>query len=216
MKPCLKPRLKPRPKSCPKSWMIVAILLMTAMPASADFYRYIDANGAVRYTDDLNQVPPDQREEVPNYEESKTTVTTPAQTANPSTEPAPATPKTDEPPVTEADLDQQRASLKDRKQELDRSYEEIRKERQDLIATSKYTTSKARAKEIMDRKAALEKKIRQYEDARKKYEADVTAYNQKVDDFMRQISDEKERAEKRASMDALYEDLAPKSDSSPD
>ena len=42
----------------------------SAPPALAQFYRYVDANGHVRFTDNINQVPEKQRVAARSYVES--------------------------------------------------------------------------------------------------------------------------------------------------
>ena len=54
-------------------WIVAMILtggLLIGSPVSADFYKYYDADGNVHFTDDYNQVPPEQREDVDQYEET--------------------------------------------------------------------------------------------------------------------------------------------------
>jgi len=54
-------------------WLAYAILVVSLTcpaPASAQFYRYLDKQGQVRFTDDINQVPEDQRIQVRSYESS--------------------------------------------------------------------------------------------------------------------------------------------------
>ena len=41
------------------------------MPAAAQFYKYVDKDGNIHFTDDINQVPPEQRAKIRSYEESE-------------------------------------------------------------------------------------------------------------------------------------------------
>ncbi|MBE9582728.1 MAG: DUF4124 domain-containing protein, partial [Proteobacteria bacterium] len=49
----------------------VIVLILTIFPAlaSAEFYKYVDKNGSVRFTDNLANVPADQRSQVDEYED---------------------------------------------------------------------------------------------------------------------------------------------------
>ena len=54
-------------------WIVAMILtggLVIGSPVSAEFYKYYDADGNVHFTDDYNQVPPEQREDVEQYDET--------------------------------------------------------------------------------------------------------------------------------------------------
>ena len=48
--------------------MMVVTLVLSWTVSNAEFYRYIDANGKQRFTDDLATVPPDQRPEIKTYQ----------------------------------------------------------------------------------------------------------------------------------------------------
>ena len=49
---------------------VLMLLVLISNPASADIYKYRDAQGVVRYTYDLAEVPEDQRPQVETYEEA--------------------------------------------------------------------------------------------------------------------------------------------------
>jgi hypothetical protein len=51
--------------------LLLLIIILFATPASADIYKFVDEQGNVRFTDDINQVPEDQRGSIEissNYE----------------------------------------------------------------------------------------------------------------------------------------------------
>ena len=50
---------------------IVITFLMFSVSASAEFYKYVDDDGNVRFTDDINQVPEAQRSQIRSYIESE-------------------------------------------------------------------------------------------------------------------------------------------------
>ena len=49
---------------------ICLLILVMAVPAAAQFYKYVDEEGNTRFTDDINLVPPEQRKNIKSYEES--------------------------------------------------------------------------------------------------------------------------------------------------
>ena len=50
---------------------IIITFLMFSVSASAEFYKYVDDEGNVRFTDDINQVPEAQRAKIRSYIESE-------------------------------------------------------------------------------------------------------------------------------------------------
>jgi len=55
-------------------WLILLCLIFLCYPVSAEFFRYKDENGNIRYTDDYSQVPVGQRSKISSYEESRSAV----------------------------------------------------------------------------------------------------------------------------------------------
>jgi len=76
------------------TWTIVIVFLALAGPVAAQFYRYIDQKGNLRFTDDYNKVPVEQRANIREYHEtgkgsaspSRETVTETEKAQTPSTE----------------------------------------------------------------------------------------------------------------------------------
>jgi Domain of unknown function (DUF4124) len=52
------------------TWTIVIVFLALAGPVAAQFYRYIDQKGNLRFTDDYNKVPVEQRANIREYHET--------------------------------------------------------------------------------------------------------------------------------------------------
>jgi hypothetical protein len=48
-------------------WALLLVTLASAGPASAQFYKYWDKQGVLRFTDDINQVPDHQRDKLQTY-----------------------------------------------------------------------------------------------------------------------------------------------------
>ena len=43
-------------------FLILLVIVVFAAPAPAEIYKYVDEQGDVHFTDDINQVPEDQRD----------------------------------------------------------------------------------------------------------------------------------------------------------
>jgi hypothetical protein len=52
------------------TWTIVIVFLVFGGPVAAQFYRYIDHKGNLRFTDDYNKVPVEQRANIREYHET--------------------------------------------------------------------------------------------------------------------------------------------------
>ncbi len=55
--------------------MAAAVGLLCSQPALAEYYRYTDSKGVVRYTDNLSEVPPSQRGQVSRYKDASDSLT---------------------------------------------------------------------------------------------------------------------------------------------
>lgn len=145
----------------------------------AEIYRYTDENGITRFTDDLNTVPVDQRMKADEYAE--------LQSALPAPE-TPEAPKPSEPipPVeTEADIIAASRRLNTTRNSLEEERIRLIKIQQSLHQAGGTTTSKAQAKQHMDRVAQFKKEARAYEELRQSYERDLSRYNLQVDTLHR-------------------------------
>lgn len=159
----------------------VLLLALTIGPANAQFYKYKDADGNIRFTDDLSQVPPDQRETAPGYRE--TTGDTEAETPQ-TPAPAEGAPPATGNPVLE--LEATRKALAERRQDLEARYEEIQAEQERLRSKPRMTSNPALVRQHNQEMAALRKRIMRYEEDRARYEADVQAYNARLEALQQQ------------------------------
>ena len=100
-------------------------MLAAAMPSSAEIYKYRDADGVLRFTDNLQEVPKDQRKQVEQYQEIKT---------KKEPEAAPVQEKTARPQNDE--MAQQAEELKKEKELLDAEYAKLEEDRKLLVELS--------------------------------------------------------------------------------
>jgi hypothetical protein len=144
------------------------LLILLALPAlaAAEIYKYRDQNGVLRFTDNLTEVPVEQRENVDQYQEIKTREVV--------TEPAPAS-ASEQAVVQDAQAAEK--ALLDEKAALDIEYSQLMEMRKSLEAAPQTGTPEeiaAHEKKIKDYNARL--KI--YEIQQKSFRAKVQAYNE--------------------------------------
>lgn len=164
-------------------WFVFLLLIAFSTPASAEFYKYIDKDGHVRYTDDLSMVPEDQRPNVKSYVESKSKAPDTlgkgiAQPATVSTEPENQK-IADDLMETKRRLDKRRAALENEREGLEKEKAAIDKEQEKLQSSKRYKQGKEnkKAKELNERVAALNDKLKVFEQNKAAYEADEAAFN---------------------------------------
>jgi hypothetical protein len=123
--------------------VIVALFLVLAVPVTAQFYRYIDKDGNLRFTDDLNRVPVEQRTRASEYKGFKP-VSPALPEDTPPAEKQEIKPKTTVPdpavigsvvqsaPQATVSLGDLRAQIEKMKSHLDLEYQALTQEREDL------------------------------------------------------------------------------------
>ena len=162
--------------------MLVMATVLAPAPAAAEFYRYRDQNGTVRFTDNLTEVPPEQRADLKTYRE---VVSSPPTTAFPETDPSGQAP---EPAATvSAEADEERraaeetaARLRQRQEALIQEYEALQKERAALAKRDGQRVNNAQQARYAEAVEALNAKIRDYQQRREAYERDVQAHNARM------------------------------------
>jgi hypothetical protein len=152
---------------------ILIAVMVFAGPAFAQFYKYVNKQGQVRFTDDINQVPRDQRAAAQSYPGSQTPDNTAAAEPSAVKEEKPAVHK---PPAASAASEGEgedaiaatRARLDAQKKEVEADYQALLKEKDRLS------------------KEKGEKKTREEINA---YNKQVEAYNQQAESFEKKHDD---------------------------
>jgi hypothetical protein len=152
---------------------ILIAVMVFAGPAFAQFYKYVNKQGEVRFTDDINQVPRDQRAAAQSYPGSQTPDQAAAGEPSVVKEEKPAV---HEPPAASAATDGEgedamavtRARLDAQKKEVEADYQALLKEK-DRLSNAKG-----------------EKKTR---DEINTYNKEVEAYNHQAESFEKKNND---------------------------
>ena len=171
------------PMKKPISVFILITALLFAASVCAEIYKYTDENGQKRWTDDLSQVPTEQRaaaQRIATEEEKPANATTgKAQKAKP---PPPLEAKAAVPDSGAANetAELSREALEKEKADLDLMYQQLLEEREQIEKlTPEAQNFKARA-ELNDRITAFNQKTEQYETKSNAFKEKINAYNQKI------------------------------------
>ena len=155
--------------------LAVGILLMLTAPVCAQIYKYTDQNGQPRWTDDLSQVPADQRESAERMEGTLT----PSQDAmGRQTDDEAAADLDAAPPASTAELT--REWLMAERANLEDQYHRLLEERKQL---EQMMSEKGDA----SRRAALEQRVSAYNARSKQYETRLNTYKQRIDAYKKKI-----------------------------
>lgn len=156
------------------------VMLLTT-PAMAEFFKYRDSNGVLRFTDNLAEVPPDQRPKATSYKEPDDYLTPQqkrdrAEKASREAEAAAKKEKEDSFEVGQ----KQRMDLNKTRLELDKEYGELVREKKALQKEKEKALSPEQQTEYKKRVNALNKRIIDYEARRNRYEEGIKEFNAKA------------------------------------
>ena len=156
---------------------ILIAAMVFAGPAFAQFYKYLDKQGVVRFTDDINQVPQDQRSAARSYSESQAGGTSAAEAPAAAEEEKPAPP---EPPAAAA-VDEGKDPIEDTRARLDALKKEVEAEYQLLVKEKDRLAKKKGAKMTREETNA--------------YNKDVEAFNQRAESLEKKNTECRKLAE---------------------
>lgn len=175
--------------------IVIVLCVFGAAAATAEFYKYVDQNGVVRYTDDASQIPDPEKAPVKKYKEVPLSPSPPAEegvTRSPlpddressaaaaGEKPEVKDASIEDTPVPSADFEQKRADLEKQKKRLDEDYRVLAKDLENLQAQRDEANTKRQVKAYNERAAALNRQIEAYEKKREALDKKVKAYNDSV------------------------------------
>jgi hypothetical protein len=201
--------------------LLLLIIILFATPASADIYKFVDEQGNVRFTDDINQVPEDQRGsiEISSNYEADTEPESENFNDDLATDPELESSYADEPETTEGfdddsdnrgdvgvqedqkedgvSLDQEESdlnlkSLKSLKKEIDKEYAALVKEKEKLAQEQTALTTREDILKYNVKINDLNERAEAYVKKGEQYKAQVEAYNAHIIQRNAQLGQKKE------------------------
>lgn len=150
-------------------FLLFVALVLISTPGHAEYYKYKDANGVIRFTDNLLEVPKDQREKIEVYKE----VVTPEPTSELSED--------QEEGVSLKDQISQVEQMNRERENLEQIYNDLDAERKSLMENSPNPQDQEAYQTYRKRVEDFNVKIKSYENQRKAFQAKVDAYNAEIE-----------------------------------
>ena len=164
--------------------LMMLLVIGSSNPAAADIYKYRDAQGVVRYTYDLAEVPEDQRPQVQTYEEAPTESSASSQAGEASGDDQDkAEKKTDDDLVVDEKTIEE---LNQKKKELDAEFAGLMEEKYKLLKEkTKLDTLAGRdtvaVAEYDNKVTELNRKIAEYQKRREAFEKKAEAVKKAIE-----------------------------------
>ena len=162
--------------------LIIIFLIFFCTPASAEFYKYTDESGSIRFTDDLSRVPVNQRPGVKEYIESESSTEVTAEDEKEGKGKKSAEEIQKEKIQGElGNLNAMKSRLDQVKLELESDFNALKEERAALEATKVDVKTNNDLVEYNLKMTSLNNKNAAFEAKRNSYEADVNSYREMVE-----------------------------------
>jgi len=167
-------------------WSICLVIIFICTPVFGEFYRFLDENGNVTYTDDLSQVPEEQRPKAKTYIESKRILEEKADVS--------ASKKKGTISDSTAELNQIKDRLDQKKKELDKEYKALMKEQAALSEAAKTAKTRAQIQKHNKRVLAFNEKTAEFEKRRKALNNEIRKLNTQI---QHDLEEKLKKAEKK-------------------
>ena len=171
----------------------IALLALIALPAfaSAEFYRYVDQEGKTHYTDDIANIPADQRSHVSEYDDvapgpslqQETGTTIQEEGDREATLSAPEEmPPRRAPGVGEDETKAVNQRMKETGVALEQEYQALMGERKQLDEAAKRPTTPASRGKLVEKIRNFNSRSKDYKKRREAFNQEVEAYNAGIED----------------------------------
>ena len=172
-------------------WQWIIVLILTGMygMASAEFYRYMDEKGKVHFTDDLGNVPLEQRPKADEYEELHDELTQEerieeqeeeTETSEGNLEETGGAVSQEETQLKEVEEKTLEQKLKETGAKLQEEYKALAKERGELDKMATGPLTETGRKELVKKVRDYNLRSEDYEMRRKAFDEEVEAYNARI------------------------------------
>ncbi len=180
-------------------WLITLALLLFSISASAEYYKYIDKDGNVHYTDDLTAVPENQRTDINEYNEIQSNVVDRQKDENKAN--APETlieEKQSEAKQNTYDFSEMKKQLDRKKEALNKEYKTLMDEKKQFQEDKNKLKSRTAAKKYNNSVSKFNEKIEDYKRRKKEFDAEVEKYNSQVEkSYLNEIEKRKKAREEQ-------------------
>lgn len=172
-------------------WSPIVVLLAGlafAAPASAQFYKYLDKQGNIRFTDDINQVPENQRNRIRSYAAASPDVSDSTssvdgagkKTAGPDAPDAASVETAPGASGDEESLDGVKARLEEMKKRIDSDYRALAGEKDALGKEKATPKTREQVADYNKRVEAFNQRAGDYEARSNELRKQVETYNARV------------------------------------
>jgi hypothetical protein len=180
-------------------WLISLALLLFSVSASAEYYKYIDKDGNVHYTDDLTAVPENQRTNINEYNEIQSGVVDRQKNEKDANMPETSIEEKQVKPNRNAfDFSERKKELDRKKEALDEEYKALMDEKKQFEEDKNKLRNRTAARKYNKAISEFNEKIEDYQKRKKEFDAEVDQYNNHVEkSYLKQIEERKKAKEEQ-------------------
>jgi hypothetical protein len=180
-------------------WLLSLALLLFSISASAEYYKYIDKDGHVHYTDDLTAVPENQRTDINEYNEIQSSDVDRQKDENAVKPPDTSIEKKQsETKQDEFDFSEMKKQLDLKKEALNKEYETLMDEKKQFQQDKDKLSSKTAARRYNKAVSEFNGRLEDYQQRKKEFNAEVERYNDQVQkSYLKQIEKRKKAKEEQ-------------------